>query len=162
MPSAQRSITPEINRSLAARAARCRFQPMIRTETLLPIWLVLPLAALAMALIIGHAAAAASSPVLSELRRRIRLANGVLLLALVALLAYALGVLPVLERPTASLAHTRAFLFTWTAIMGLLVLVVALATADAAVMLRTAVSLRRRQRRRLAEHIADALAHSRA
>jgi FtsH-binding integral membrane protein len=127
---------------------------MTGSETLLPAWLVLPSAALAMAVILANAAAAYASPIVSELRRRIRVANSVLLLTLVVLLAYALGVLPVLERPTSSFAETRIFLLTWTAIMGLLLLVVALATADAAVMARAAIDLRRRQRQRLAIRLA--------
>jgi hypothetical protein len=63
-------------------------------------------------------------------RRRIRMANGLLLLVLTALMVYALGFVGMLPEGGGSIGHIRAFVIVWLAILGLLPIVLGLAAMD--------------------------------
>lgn len=89
--------------------------------TLAPAWLVLPLALIALATVGGHMRAVARSGMPAS-RKRIRTANGWLMLLLIPLLAYGFGV--------ATPAHKGVFVMVWLAAIALLWMVVMLAGID--------------------------------
>ena len=92
--------------------------------TILPFWFVAPLAGLTMLVIAGHLLAMRDARAhIPASRYRIRTVNGGIMLAAVPMLASAFSVVPT-DRP-------RAFLLIWSACVGLLVVVVALALLDA-------------------------------
>lgn len=78
-------------------------------------------------------------------RRRIRLANGFLMMAATPLAAYALG--------WVSFSQTRLFTFAWTAITGMVVVIIFLAVADVLNTWRLALGERRKLAPDLAERI---------
>jgi hypothetical protein len=94
-----------------------------------PLWIVMPLGMLAALMIGGHLALLPRAEMPSS-RRRIRMANGVLLLALTVLLTYALGFVGMLPEGGGSIGHIRAFVLVWMAITGLLPIVLGLAATD--------------------------------
>lgn len=92
--------------------------------TILPFWFVGPLAGLTMLVIAGHLIAMRDARArIPASRYRIRSVNGGIMLVAVPMLACAFAVVPT-DRP-------RAFLLIWSACVGLLVVVVALALLDA-------------------------------
>ncbi len=94
-----------------------------------PLWIILPLGMLA-ALVISVHLAALPRAEMPPSRRRIRMANGVMLLALTVLLTYALGFVGMLPDGGGSIGHIRAFVLVWMAIIGLLPIVLGLAAMD--------------------------------
>lgn len=112
---------------------------MTIAQSLAPSAFVIPIAFVAMALLTVHVVAVQ----LREpwgLRRRIRSANGLLMLVLVAVLAYALGI--------ASPSNPRPFVLAWMSVVGLVGLVLVVAVADAAATVRSHRARLRRIRER--------------
>lgn len=114
--------------------------------SLLPAWFVLPLAGLTMLVVGVHVLSVQRSP-MSTLRRRVRTLSGLTMMLIVALLAYALGVAEVVERPRSDPGAARAFVLVWFAIMLLLIVVVTLAGIDALATAREAMNARAQLRR---------------
>lgn len=102
----------------------------LAATTILPGWLVLPAAALTMLVVAVHVLATHAGD-LPLRRKRLRIANGLLMMLLVALLAYALGVAAVVHEPRTAPKEAREFVVVWLSIIGLVALVVTLAAADA-------------------------------
>jgi hypothetical protein len=92
---------------------------------LVPLWLVLPATGLLMAIVTAHVLVLrdASSVELSPRRRRIRLANGGLLYALIPLLAFGMAVV--------TPASPRAFLLVWTSIAAIAGMILTLGIVEA-------------------------------
>lgn len=88
-----------------------------------PAWVVFPLAGFTLVVVVWHIAGIIRAD-LEPSRRRIRLANGGVMLALVPLIAYAFGV--------ATTGSPRWFAMSWLAVMGLLGLMIVLAIMDSA------------------------------
>jgi hypothetical protein len=118
--------------------------PLETANSVLPMWVVLP-GAIVAAFAIGSHLASLPAAKMPSSRRRIRMANGVVLLGLTALLAYALGFVGMLPEGGGSIGHIRAFVIVWMTIIGLLPLVLLLAGLD---VLNT-VRLQREARKRL-------------
>ena len=108
---------------------------------ILPITLVAPLALLTFIAVAGHVWLLRDAE-MPESRRRIRSANGMLMLMTIPVATYAMGV--------ATTAFPRAFVLSWLTVVGLLGLVVLMACLDILNNLR----LRHAERRRLAVDIA--------
>lgn len=123
--------------------------------SLLPAWAVVPIAAAAVVVLAAHVLAIQQSPMPAR-RRRIRTANGLLMMLISSLLAYALGVAPTISNPTTNPEAARNFLIVWSAIMALLSLVIALAALDVAHTARLAVTDRRRLREEFRAEIGSA------
>ena len=102
-------------------------------------WLVLPMAAVALLATAAHLIALKEAPpgALPESRRRIRTAAGWVIMFAVPLSAYAFGV--------ATPGRAGAFMLVWTAVVGLVGVVLLLAMLDA----MNTVRLHRRATRRL-------------
>jgi hypothetical protein len=111
---------------------------------MLPLWITAPLAVVLMALVAGHILLMRAVEMPAS-RRRIRTANGAVILILLPTMAYALSV----SAPD----DQRGFVLTWVCVIGLLGLVIALAVLDILNSLRLAVgeavALRRQARRAL-------------
>jgi hypothetical protein len=120
----------------------------LANNPMLPVWLVLPLSGIALLTIGGHLASLGRSG-MQGTRRRIRTANGWVLLVLAALLTYALGFVDMLPSGGGSIGQVRAFVLVWMAIMGLVPLVLALAGMDVANTMRMRRAAARELRRRL-------------
>lgn len=93
------------------------------SEAMAPPWVVFPLAGFTAVVVVWHVAGVVRAD-LPPSRRRIRLANGAVMLALVPLIAYAFGV--------ATTANGRWFAMSWLGVMGLLGLMILLAIMDSA------------------------------
>jgi hypothetical protein len=87
----------------------------------LPWWLVVPAAALVMLMVAAHVLSIQHSDVPAS-RRRIRTANGLLMLVVVPLFAYAVTV-PHKQSP-------QAFALVWVAVMALIGMIIMLALLD--------------------------------
>lgn len=138
---------------------------LIGGSTILPGWLVLPAATITLLVIAAHVVATGSAGEergLPVRRRRLRIANGLLMMFVTALLAYALGVAGVIEDPTARPDQTRRFVLVWMSIVGLVCLVVALACADALATVAHAWSVRRALRQELRHTLAGDLSAARS
>lgn len=109
-----------------------------------PAWVVFPLAGFTLVVVMWHISGVVRAD-LEPSRRRIRLANGGVMLALVPLIAYAFGV--------ATTSQPRWFAMSWLGVMGLLGLMIVLAIMDSAntARLHTAerIELRRQTREAL-------------
>lgn len=88
-----------------------------------PRWLVFPLAGFTLIVVLAHLAAVLRAPMPSS-RRRIRLANSMVMLTLVPLMTCAFGI--------ATPSGTRTFLMAWLGVVGLLGIMVLLAILDSA------------------------------
>jgi hypothetical protein len=115
-------------------------------DTILPAWIVLPLAAITLLVIAVHVLLVSVSS-LALVHKRLRIANGVIMMFVASLLAYALGVAQTVGDPRSNPAQARAFVLVWLAIVGLLGIVVAIALFDALGSLRTGYRLHRSLRR---------------
>jgi hypothetical protein len=135
--------------------------PILAQTTILPGWLVLPFAAVTMLVVATHVLATHAGS-LPPRRRRLRIANGIIMMFVTALLAYALGVAAVVEDPTAQPTETRSFVTIWLAIIGLVGLVVALACADAVATVAHGWGIRRDLRREMRTSLRADLAERRA
>lgn len=107
---------------------------------MLPLWFTVPLAA-ASVLLIAHQDRAIRRADMPESRRRIRRAGGLLLILLPVLIAYALSV--------ATPREPLGFVLSWSAVVGLLLLLVTVALADVVNTLRLLRAERRELRREL-------------
>lgn len=114
---------------------------MMLAESLMPGWFVLPVATVLMLLLTAHALALAGSA-MDPRRRRIRLANNVLMMVATPLIAYGFGIVDPQDG--------RRFVLVWTVAPLLLLMVIALAVAD---MVNT-MALTRRERRGVARRVA--------
>lgn len=94
---------------------------MILAAEMLPPWLVVP-PALVLVIAVGAHMMAMRRSEMPESRRRLRTANGLLMLITTPLTAYAFC--------RVSSSEPRLFVIVWTAVVGLVGLVVALAVAD--------------------------------
>jgi hypothetical protein len=103
----------------------------VLAATILPGWIVLPLGALLMLVVAVHVLAVRASPLLSGRRKRLRVAGGVLMIFVTALLTYALGLAPEVADPLKEPGRARAFVLIWLAIVGLVGILVAIAVVDA-------------------------------
>lgn len=121
---------------------------LLASTTILPGWVVLPAAAATMLVVAGHVLATHAGD-LPIRRRRLRVVNGLLMLFVTALLAYALGVAAVVEEPTARPRETREFVIVWLLIIGLLGVVITLAGADAIATITHGWLARRELRRQM-------------
>lgn len=90
-------------------------------------WLVIPIISVAMLLVAGHTLAIQRVEMPAS-RRRIRTANGLIMLVALPMLAYALCI--------AGPHDKRLFVLAWTAVMGLVGMVIVLALLDIANNLR--------------------------
>ncbi|MFG0284425.1 MAG: hypothetical protein ACF8R7_08390 [Phycisphaerales bacterium JB039] len=88
-----------------------------------PAWLALALGMITLIVIAGHLIALRSAD-MPESRRRIRTASGVVIMLATPLVAYALGIV--------TPAQAKAFTLSWSAVMGLLGLILILAMLDIA------------------------------
>ncbi len=91
------------------------------TQAMLPTWIVVP-PALMLVIAVGSHMIAMRTADMPESRRRIRTANGLLMLLVVPLTAYAFCAV--------SPRDPRFFVLAWSAVVGLVSLVVAMAIAD--------------------------------
>jgi len=117
----------------------------LTAASLLPAWLVVPIAGAAILVLAAHVLAIQQTPMPTR-RRRLRTASGLLMMLVASLLAYALGVAPTVSNPTTNPDAARNFLFIWSAIMSLLAIVIGLAALDVAHTARLALLSRRRLR----------------
>lgn len=134
---------------------------ILASATILPPWLVLPLAIPTMLVIAAHVLAVHQSDHPLK-RRRIRVVNGLLMLLITALLAYALGMAEVVNVPAQDPSGARRFLVIWLSIVGLVGIVVALAGADAAHTLLAGLKVRRQLRGEMRRQLAGDLARRRS
>lgn len=111
----------------------------IPTGTLAPTWVVIPLAFVTL-LVVGSHVLATSRAAIPASRRRIRVANGVIMLATIPLATHGLAFAP-LDRPSS--------LLLWTLIAGLVTIVLLLACLDIVNSMRLGVIERRLLRRHL-------------
>jgi hypothetical protein len=93
-------------------------------------WIVLPLAGLTMLIIAAHVLSVQVSD-MHRMRKRLRIANGLIMMFVTAALAYALGGVTLVTDPKLHPAQARTFIIVWVVIVALLTLVVALAIIDA-------------------------------
>lgn len=124
-------------------------------SSLLPAWAVVPIAAASIVVLAAHILAIQHGP-MPPRRRRIRTANGLMMMLIASLLAYALGVAPTITNPTTNPESARNFLLVWSAIMSLLSIVIGLAALDVAHTARLALTARRRLREEFRERIGSA------
>ena len=117
---------------------------------MLPAWVVLPIGCSALVVTAAHVLALQVSDAPAR-RKRIRTANGLLMMIITALLCFALGVAPVVSNPATSPGDTRTFLLVWSVIITLVALMIVLAAMDVAFTARLALSERGRLRRELPE-----------
>lgn len=110
--------------------------------TMVPGWIAVMLAAPTMLVIAWHILSVQRSG-FEITRRRLRIGNGLLMMFITALLAYALGMAQVPDQPRTDPAASRAFVLLWSLIVGLLAIVVALALLDALLTTRSGVRAHR-------------------
>jgi drug/metabolite transporter (DMT)-like permease len=122
--------------SIAITLAQAYPEP--RSTPLAPAWLVLPMAAIVMLILAGHCQALQRVD-MPESRRRIRTAGDLLMLGVAPLLAYAFAI----DRGD----DPRTFVIVWALIVGLLALIILVATIDAANNMRLARLMRERLRK---------------
>jgi uncharacterized membrane protein YozB (DUF420 family) len=127
----------------------------LTASSLLPVWAVVPIAAASIIVLAAHVLAIQQLP-MPPRRRRIRTANGLLMMLIASLLAYALGVAPTITNPTTNPESARNFLLVWSAIMSLLSIVIGLAALDVAHTARIALSARRKLRQEFRDKLGSA------
>ena len=98
--------------------------------TMVSPWIILPLAGLTMLLIGAHVMSVQVSA-MHRTRKRLRIANGLIMMFVVAALAYALGGVPLVTNAKDHPEQARAFVLVWMVIVALLSIVVVLAVIDA-------------------------------
>ena len=116
---------------------------MIASSPILPAWVVLPMGVLTLLVIAAHVSVMLGDGSIPASRRRIRVANGFVMLFVTPLIAFAFGVL--------SPDDVRTFTVVWTLIIGLLFIVIMLAGLDVLNTARLHTAERRRLRARLRE-----------
>lgn len=128
--------------------------------TMLPGWLVLPVAALTLLVVAAHVLAVQAGDMPLR-RKRLRIANGLLMMFVTALLAYALGMAGVIQEPIAQPGEARRFVLVWMAIIGLVGIVVALAGADAIATISHGWGVRKHLRQEMREKLGEDLVRRR-
>ncbi len=96
---------------------------LAQAQPIAPSWLVFPLAGFTLVVVLWHLSGVIRGDV-EPSRRRIRMANGLIMLTLVPLIAYAFGI--------ATTDSPRWFAMSWLGVMGLLGLMIVLAILDSA------------------------------
>lgn len=91
-------------------------------EPLLPVWIAMPLAILAIVVVAAHVASMYRSGEIPPSRRRIRVANAWLMVVAIPLLACAVSVV--------TPARQRAFVLVWLAAIGLVLMILVVALID--------------------------------
>lgn len=124
--------------ALAIEWTLAQAYPEPRSTPLTPAWLVLPMAVVVMLILAGHCQALQRAE-MPDSRRRIRTAGDLLMLGVTPLLAYAFAI----DRGD----DPRTFVIVWAMIVGLLALIILVATIDAANNMRLARKMRDRLRR---------------
>lgn len=127
---------------------------LLGAGSILPGWIVGPVAAVMLVAIAAHVLAMHATP-MPVRRRRIRTVNGLLMMLVTALLGYALGGLPQVQRPIAAPAETKLFLLVWFTIIGLVGMIVMLAAMDSLHTLVLGMSTRKRLRQELRQRLAE-------
>lgn len=95
---------------------------MTNTDPILPAWLVLPMGVLALLVLAGHFLALGGSRDMDPQRRRIRIANTVMMMLAVPLVCYGFAV--------ATPAQARTYVYVWVLIAALLCFIILLAMLD--------------------------------
>jgi hypothetical protein len=95
---------------------------MPNSTAILPAWLVLPIAVLALIVLAGHLLGLIAAADMDPQRRRIRTTNTVLMMLAVPLVAYGFGI--------ATPAQARTYVYVWVLVSALLFLVVLVAMLD--------------------------------
>lgn len=116
--------------------------------------MVLPPAVATMWLMARHVLAIQHDAGMPASRRRIRTANGLLMIFVTALLSYALGIMHSGPTSSASVAEVRTFVMVWGTIIGLLPMVIGLAMLDAVNNMRLHMATRRGLREQLGAKMA--------
>ena len=119
--------------------------------TMVPGWVALLLAAPTMFIIARHILSISSSD-LDLSRRRLRIGNGLLMMFITALLAYALGMAEVPDQPRTNPGAARLFVMLWSVIVGLLGVVVLVAVLDALLTTRSGLRAHAALKREMDEH----------
>lgn len=114
-------------------------------STILPGWVVIPIAGVVLVVTARHVLRVETSG-LDPVRRRVRIANGLLMMLVTTLLAYALGLAPEVNDAAAHPGEAKAFIAVWVGILGLLGVVVVLAVIDAVGTVRAGMRMRRELR----------------
>ncbi len=90
-------------------------------QSIAPAWFVLPMAVVALLVTAGHWISLARAE-MPAARKRLRTANGLVMMLAIPVLAYGFGVVDTTDH--------RRFVLTWMAASGLIIIVVALAALD--------------------------------
>ncbi|HMN40764.1 MAG TPA: hypothetical protein PKE29_07935 [Phycisphaerales bacterium] len=114
-------------------------------STILPGWVVIPIAGVVLVVTARHVLRVETSG-LDPVRRRVRIANGLLMMLVTTLLAYALGLAPEVKDAASHPGEAKAFIAVWVGILGLLGVVVVLAVIDAVGTVRAGMRMRRQLR----------------
>lgn len=129
---------------------------LLATTSALPAWFVLPLSAATILAIARHVYLIQYSDMPAS-RRRIRTANGLLMILVAGLLGYALGVMPSGPTRTSSLSEVRAFVTVWGLVIGFMPIIIGLGMLDAMNNVRLHFAARRGVREQLATKLAAEL-----
>ncbi len=130
---------------------------MSDTSTIAPAWVVLPVAGIALIVLAGHMQAmweAARRGAVPASRVRIRTVNGFVMMVTACLAAYGFGIVTPSE--------AGMFVLAWSAVAGLIGIVVMLAVVDAMNTARLSWRVRREAREILRDRVARELAEARA
>ncbi len=127
--------------------------PMMLADTVLPPIVVLPLAFVTMLVVAAHVMSVQMSD-MPLMRKRLRIANGLMMMFVAAALAYALGVANVVTDARANPGGARGFVIVWMVIVALLSIVVVLAVVDALSTLGMGYRQHRTLRREMREELA--------
>ncbi|MGD9688287.1 MAG: hypothetical protein AB7K52_05050 [Phycisphaerales bacterium] len=126
--------------------------PVLLLESVLPWWLVMPATALAMIAVAGHLIVLHRAPIPAS-RRRIRTANGFLMLVGIPLLVFALSV--------SHLHEPEKFVLVWIAALAIFGLVMLLGCLDIANNIRLSSRARAEFVRQAADRMAQDIEHRR-
>ncbi|MGE3107296.1 MAG: hypothetical protein AB7G11_01570 [Phycisphaerales bacterium] len=126
---------------------------MIGIAAALPGWLIVPAAGATMFLIAHHVTGLQRTK-MPPSRRRIRTANGLLMIFVTALLGYALGIMPTAPSGSANVSEVRSFVFVWGLIIGLMPIVIGLGILDAMNTIRLHLGARKGLRQQLGDKLA--------
>lgn len=132
--------------------------PLLASTTILPGWVVLPVSVVVMLVVASHVLTTHASD-LPLRRRRLRTVNGLLMMFVTALMAYALGVAAVIDDPTSRPQETRQFVIVWLAIVALVSVVVAIACVDALATVVHGWGVRKMLRREMRDGLRAEIAH---
>lgn len=117
-----------------------------QAPALLPAWVVLPLALIALVVVAGHWILLGKAQ-MPRFRKALRSANGVVMMLAIPVLAYGFGVVS----PGGGEADKRQFVLTWLVASGMMVMVLVLAMVDLSQTWWEAWQARKALRRELVE-----------